>query len=64
MIVYLSSFNALIFSLSLITTFANVKNEDCKCTYPIKDNTNWCAGKRGGTYCINKNGHKTYKPKK
>lgn len=36
---------------------------DCKCTYPLKDNTSWCTGPKGGIYCINRNGNKTYKPK-
>lgn len=33
----------------------------CNCTYPLKNNTNWCPGKKSGHYCINKKGTKTYK---
>lgn len=36
---------------------------ECKCSYPLKQNTNWCQGPKGGNYCINRNGNKTYKPK-
>jgi len=35
----------------------------CPCSYPLKTNTNWCKGAKGGYYCINKKGTKTYKPK-
>lgn len=39
------------------------KEDNCPCTYPLKANTNWCQGSKGGYYCINRNGNKTYKPK-
>lgn len=35
--------------------------EDCKCSYPLKSNDQWCIGPKGGVYCINRNGNKTYK---
>lgn len=41
----------------------NPAPSNCNCTYPLKDNTSWCVGSRGGIYCINRNGNKTYKPK-
>lgn len=35
----------------------------CNCTYPLKANTCWTVGAKGGKYCLNKNGNKTYMPK-
>lgn len=40
-----------------------MQSQDCKCTYPLKQNTVWCTGPKGGQYCINRNGNKQYKPK-
>lgn len=37
---------------------------NCQCSYPLKTNLNWCKGSKGGEYCINKKGTKTYKPKR
>lgn len=45
------------------TITAPAATVDCKCTYPLKNNDQWCTGPRGGIYCINRNGNKTYKPK-
>lgn len=37
--------------------------DGCKCVYPLKENLSWCTGHRGGIYCINKKGGKTYRPR-
>lgn len=37
---------------------------ECNCVYPLVDNKEsmtYCTGPKGGLYCINKNGGKTYK---
>lgn len=37
---------------------------DCQCIYPLTknvDNINWCIGSKGGKYCINRKGTKTYR---
>jgi hypothetical protein len=49
-----------IFALTLVSLAANAQTADCKCSYPLKENTSWCTGPKGGRYCINKNGNKTY----
>lgn len=43
--------------------YSNNGPEPCNCTYPLKTNTCWTTGPKGGLYCINKNGNKTYMPK-
>jgi hypothetical protein len=50
-----------VFLLCSILLMANP--EPCKCSYPLKTNTCWTTGAKGGQYCINKVGTKTYKPK-
>jgi hypothetical protein len=56
----------LILLISIICLKANnvpLQTPTCNCTYPLKTNTVWCKGSKGGEYCINKKGTKTYKPK-
>lgn len=54
----------LILLISIICLKANtVQTPACNCTYPLKNNTVWCKGSKGGEFCINKKGTKTYKPK-
>jgi hypothetical protein len=53
----------LTFTFLLVTTFLFGQQAPCKCTYPLKQNTCWTVGPKGGHYCINKNGSKTYKKK-
>lgn len=36
----------------------------CDCIYPLAknvDNIDWCIGSKGGKYCINRKGTKTYR---
>lgn len=42
---------------------AQTQPTPCNCTYPLKANTCWTTGPKGGKYCINRNGNKTYMPK-
>lgn len=53
----------LILSFLMCSLVLSANNEPCKCTYPLKQNTCWTVGPKGGNYCINKNGSKTYKKK-
>ena len=52
-----------VFISSLLGQFKPLPVSNCHCAYPLKTNTNWCTGSKGGYYCINRNGNKTYKPK-
>lgn len=56
----------LIFSIGILfcSLMLSANNEPCKCSYPLKENTCWTVGQKGGHYCINKNGSKTYQSKK
>ena len=53
----------LTFAFLLVSTFLLANPEPCKCSYPLKQNSCWTTGPKGGHYCINKNGSKTYQKK-
>lgn len=52
--------------LTIVLVLAGVAaygQEGCMCSYPLKNNTSWCTGPKGGVYCINRKGSKSYRPK-
>lgn len=53
----------LTFAFLLVTTLLFANNTPCNCTYPLKQNTCWTTGPKGGKFCINRNGSKTYQKK-
>lgn len=52
-----------LFFLAFAFNLSGQSQPPCNCTYPLKANTCWTVGPKGGKYCINKNGNKTYMPK-
>lgn len=53
----------LTFAFLLLALTLSANPEPCKCSYPLKQNSCWTTGPKGGKFCINRNGSKTYQKK-